>query len=73
LQQGNCTVETGFVWSDLLTNLERTSDHCSNIAGSILDMAQHNMNIHASLRALHTDNEVYRDAYERYRQEYSLV
>ncbi len=72
LQQGNCTVETGFVWSDLLTNLERTSDHCSNIAGSILDMAQHNMNIHASLRALHTDNDMYRDTYERYRQEYSL-
>ena len=31
MQQGHCSIEAGFVWSDLLTNLERTSDHCSNI------------------------------------------
>ncbi|MCI7146769.1 MAG: Na/Pi cotransporter family protein, partial [Firmicutes bacterium] len=40
LQQGECSIDAGFVWSDLLTNLERTSDHCSNIAGCVLDMAQ---------------------------------
>ncbi len=32
LQKGECTVDAGFIWSDLLTNLERVSDHCSNIA-----------------------------------------
>lgn len=35
LQQGKCTIEAGFIWNDILTDLERTSDHCSNIAGSI--------------------------------------
>ncbi len=35
LQQGRCTIEAGFIWNDILTDLERTSDHCSNIAGSI--------------------------------------
>ena len=40
MQQGHCSIEAGFVWSDLLTNLERTSDHCSNIAGCVIDAAQ---------------------------------
>ena len=52
LSQGNCSIETGFVWSDLLTNLERVSDHCSNIAGCIIDTANHNLNLHESTRAV---------------------
>ncbi len=46
LQQGKCTIEAGFVWNDILTDLERTSDHCSNIAGSMTD-GEH---IHEALR-----------------------
>ena len=37
LTEGKCSIEAGFVWNDLLTNLERVSDHCSNIAGGVLD------------------------------------
>lgn len=37
MQQGDCSIEVGFVWSDLLTSLERASDHCANIAGCIMD------------------------------------
>ena len=50
MQQGKCSIEAGFVWSDLLTNLERVSDHCSNIAGCLLDMAG-DMSLHEMLRA----------------------
>ena len=46
LQKGECSVDAGFVWSDLLTNLERVADHCSNISGCVLDTAGHTMNIH---------------------------
>ncbi len=67
LQQGDCTVEAGFVLSDLLTNLERVSDHCSNIAGCVLDMAHDNLNLHESLRATRGDSE-----YAREYAEYSL-
>jgi len=49
LRDGECSVEAGFIWSDLLTDLERTSDHCSNIAVSIIDAHAHNMNAHQSL------------------------
>ena len=51
MQQGQCSIEAGFVLSDLLTDLERTSDHCSNIAGCVIDAAHHDLNLHATLDA----------------------
>jgi len=72
LQRGQCSIESGFVWSDVLTNLERTSDHCSNIAGCLIDMAQHNMNIHSSLRSIRASNEEYREHYHYYLERYAL-
>lgn len=41
LQKGRCSVEAGFVWSDILTDLERAADHCDNIARSVLCDPQH--------------------------------
>lgn len=72
LQQGACSIDTGFVWSDLLTNLERTADHCSNIAGCIIDMAHHNMNIHESLRSVRNDSEEFQQKFRVYAKKYSL-
>ena len=71
LQQGDCTIEGGFVWNDLLTNLERTSDHCSNIAACVIDTAKQNLNMHESLRALHEDAD-YQSLHEHYAAKYSL-
>ena len=71
MQQGNCSIEAGFVWSDLLTDLERTSDHCSNIAGCVIDAAQHNLNLHETLRATRSEDERFRRV-EHYAHEYSL-
>lgn len=56
LQRGECTIEAGFVWSDILADLERTSDHCSNIAGYVIDMAHNSMNIHETLRLTRTSD-----------------
>ena len=72
MQQGHCSIEAGFVWSDLLTNLERTSDHCSNIAGCVIDAAQHNLNLHETLRAAHSDTHAFRSEFERYVAKYAL-
>ncbi len=72
LQQGDCTIEGGFVWNDLLTNLERTSDHCSNIAACVIDTAGQNLNMHESLRALH-ENADYQTLHEQYAAKYSLA
>ena len=70
LQKGNCSIEAGFVWSDLLTNLERTSDHCSNIAGELIERAQENMNIHESIRTFKATDSQYKDLYEGYMEKY---
>jgi len=72
LQQGGCSIETGFVWSDMLTNLERTSDHCSNIAACIIDVAHNNMNLHQSTREVKTDSEDFRKQYGAYAQKYRI-
>ncbi len=73
MQHGDCTIEVGFVWADLLTNLERTSDHCSNIAGCVIDMAQNNMNLHESLRAVRYGDEIFRRNFSKYEKKYSLA
>ncbi len=70
LQKGDCSMETGFVWADILTNLERTSDHCSNIAGCVIDGEKHNMNLHESLREMKTYSEYFRDKYSEYEKKY---
>ena len=72
LQQGACSIDSGFVWSDLLTDLERTSDHCSNIAGCVIDMAQRNMELHQSLREFRNDSERFRGLYKAYTKKYTL-
>ena len=72
LQQGSCSIETGFVWSDLLTALERVGDHCSNIAGCVVDMAHHDMNTHEALRSARVENEHFSDQYKEYARKYSL-
>ena len=72
LQQGSCGIETGFVWSDLLTALERIGDHCSNIAGCVIDMAHHNMNTHEALRSARIENENFGSQYHAYAKKYSL-
>ncbi len=72
LQQSDCSIEAGFVWNDLLTNLERVSDHCSNIAGGIIDRAQHTMNIHESLRTIKSSDAHFKEVYENYLNKYSL-
>ena len=70
LRGGDCTVEAGFIWSDLLTNLERVSDHCSNVAVCIIDAAENNMDVHASLKGIKQDNELYDSKVNAYFEKY---
>ena len=72
MQKKQCSVEVGFVWSDLLTNLERVSDHCSNIAGCVIDNAEHNLNLHETLKKARDDSEQYQMAYEGYMAKYGM-
>ena len=72
LQQGTCTIDVAFPWADLLTNLERISDHCSNIAGGQLDLLQHNMNMHENLRSFKKSDNRFQEKMTFYKEKYSL-
>ena len=73
LQQGSCSIETGFIWSDLLTGLERIGDHCSNIAGCVVDLHHHNMNTHEALRSARKENPNFAEQYKAYLEKYKLA
>lgn len=72
LQHGECGIEAGFVWSDLLTNLERTSDHCSNIGGCIIESSFNNMNLHESLHIFKLESPEFKQKYSAYGEKYFL-
>ena len=72
MRRGQCSIEAGFVWVDLLTDLERTSDHCSNVAGCVIDAGRHNLNLHETLRAAQTQDPDYAGRFRAYAQEYCL-
>ena len=72
LQRGECSVEAGFVWNDLLTDLERVSDHCSNIAGCVMEMAHNDLNLHEALHQLRHDQGRFQRLYGEYAEKYKL-
>ena len=72
LQKGECSYEMGFIWSDILTNLERVSDHCSNIAGGVVDAAQARFDIHESLHQFKDNNPEYKRQLAEYRKTYAV-
>ncbi len=72
LADGECTVEAGFIWGDLLTNLERTSDHCSNIATCLIDASHHNMNAHEYKQSLIDNNPMFDEKFKLYGEKYKL-
>ena len=71
MKKGECSIEAGFVWSDLLTNLERVSDHCSNVALCVLDMKKHNLNVHETQHERETEPE-FIESYRSFAQKYAL-
>lgn len=73
LQKGECTIELGFVWSDLLTNLERVADHCSNIAGCIIEMSHDSLDVHEYLDNVKAGGPGFLQAYQEYAQKYALM
>ena len=73
LQKGICTIEQGFVLSDISTNLERVSDHCSNIAISVIEIDRDGFEAHNYLESLKKEEDpVFSGLVETYRRKYSL-
>ena len=72
LQKGTCTIETGFVLADILNNYERVSDHCSNIAVSVIETSHNMFETHNYLSKVKFGNKNFNDNFEKYSQKYKL-
>ena len=73
LQNGECTIEQGFVLTDILTNLERVADHCSNIAGCFIEMSKYNaLDMHRYLKEYRTEKGDFDKLFEQYNEKYAL-
>ena len=73
LRKGKCTIELGFVLTDITTNFERVSDHCSNIAVCLLQVSEDEFDTHAYIGGLKTgDNMDFRGKVMAYGERYQL-
>lgn len=74
LQAGTCTIELGFILSDLINGMERVSDHCSNVAVAMIEVAEGSFDTHKYLNEIKSGNDKqFREDYEAYKTKYSLT
>ena len=73
VQKSQCTIEHGFVLSDILNNLERVSDHCSNIAGCLIEISRNDdLNLHNYLHEVKSGGKEFQENYSKFMEKYSL-
>ena len=73
LQKSECTIEHGFVLSDLLNNYERVSDHCSNIAGCVIEISAYDaLDMHKYLYDVKHGGEGFDEKFRAYKEKYTL-
>ena len=72
LREGDCTMELGFILSDLISNYERISDHCSNIAVCFIEIAHDSFETHEYLSHVKEDGEEFKKMYDIYKEKYYI-
>lgn len=72
LRTGQCTIELGFILSDITNNFERVADHCSNIAACELQIDSDEFESHDYLGRMKKDDENYKARYNEFLEEYKL-
>lgn len=73
LQKNECSMEHGFVLSDILTNCERVADHCSNIAGCVIEIMRYDaLDVHKYLEEVKSSHGEFEEKYKEYRRKYAL-
>ena len=73
LQKSECTIEHGFILSDLLTNFERVSDHCSNVAGCVIEISQYDaLDMHKYLAGVRAGSAGFEEKYNEYKRKYNI-
>ena len=70
MRRGECSIEAGFVWTDLISNLERVSDHCSNIVECEMEIKNDRFDHHRYLQSIKDQSNEYADKYKNYSEKY---
>jgi len=72
MRQGKCTIEMGFILSDLLNNYSRVSDHCSNVAVAVIEVAHNSFDTHKYLNDVKYGSDDFAAAFEQYAEKYVI-
>lgn len=73
LQNSECTIENGFVLADILNNLERVSDHCSNIAECVIEISERELlDTHKYMKEIKSEDSEFEQKYREYKGKYSI-
>ena len=72
LQRNECTIELGFILTDIVTNLERVSDHCSNIAGCLIEISNNRFDLHEYLQGVKTGGDEFERNYNHFMLKYGV-
>lgn len=73
LRSGSCSIECGFVLSDMLTNFERISDHCSNVAVAVIEVEANSFDTHKYLNGVKFGNHEFNRYYDEYDHRFALA
>lgn len=73
LQEGRCSIQLGFILSDILNNYERISDHCSNIAVAIIELGHNSFDTHRYLNGVKQANDGFNALYGEFAKKYTLT
>lgn len=74
LQRTECTIELGFVLTDIVTNLERVADHCSNIAGCVIEVSHNSFDMHNYIKTMKREpGSDFAKLFDKYLEKYSIV
>lgn len=73
MRKGNCSIEMGFILSDILGNYQRISDHCSNIAVAIIEAEHNSFDTHKYLNSVKYGNNEFDMIYESFAEKYKIV
>ena len=73
LQKSECTIEHGFILSDLLNNFERVSDHCSNVAGCVIEISEFSaLDMHKYLDNVRETDGTFEEKFNKYKAKYTI-
>jgi len=72
LAHAETTIEIGFVLSDILSNLERVADHCSNLAVCVIEIARSSFDSHEYLHEVKASQDQFRAQYEEFQKRFAL-